>query len=180
MVLQGVIESKEAKGYLVNFGMKDHTKGFVSFSDKSSTLQVGQLALIIVKGVTKGSKVIKCEVLNKDNAGGFATNKNELTQHNVKPGFLVNSRVSSLFENGIEVSFLGGFNGTIFVDHLAKQDINKYKIGEKVTARIIAVDPITKNISLSMLDHLINLENTATVFLQNGVTLGKLYEKSLV
>lgn len=31
MLLQGVVESKEAKGYLVNFGMKDQTKGFISF-----------------------------------------------------------------------------------------------------------------------------------------------------
>lgn len=28
MVLQGVIESKEAKGYLINFGLKDKAKGF--------------------------------------------------------------------------------------------------------------------------------------------------------
>ena len=33
MVLQGVIESKEAKGFLVNLGLKDKTKGFLHFSD---------------------------------------------------------------------------------------------------------------------------------------------------
>lgn len=85
-----------------------------------------------------------------------------------------------MFENGIEVSFLGGFNGTIFVDHLEKKDPNKYKIGEKLTARIIAVDPLTKNVSLSMLDHLLKLENAATTFLHNGITLGKVYEKAKV
>lgn len=29
MLLQGKIESKEAKGFLVNFGLKDKAKGFL-------------------------------------------------------------------------------------------------------------------------------------------------------
>jgi len=60
-----------------------------------------------------------------------------LTIHNIKPGFLVSSKVLKIFENGIEITFFGGFNGSVFVDHLDRQDPSKYKIGEKVTARII-------------------------------------------
>jgi ribosomal protein S1 len=41
MVLQGEVESKEAKGFLVNFGLKDKSKGFISFSDSNSHLAVG-------------------------------------------------------------------------------------------------------------------------------------------
>jgi ribosomal protein S1 len=55
----------------------------------------------------------------------------------------VSSKVSKIFENGIEISFLGGFNGSVFVDHLDRADPHKYKVGEKVTARIISVDPGT-------------------------------------
>jgi len=66
-----------------------------------------------------------------------------MTIHNIKPGFLVSSKVSKVFENGIELSFLGGFNGSVFVDHLDRPDPVKYKIGEKLTARIISVDAST-------------------------------------
>jgi ribosomal protein S1 len=87
------------------------------------------------------SKIIKCELATKEAAYKYPLNSKELTIHNVKPGFLVNSKVSRTLENGIELSFLGGFNGTVFVDHLDKGDPNKYKIGEKHSARIVSVDP---------------------------------------
>jgi len=41
MVLPGVIESKEEKGYLVDLGLKDNAKAFVKFTDDNSTLKVG-------------------------------------------------------------------------------------------------------------------------------------------
>jgi ribosomal protein S1 len=68
------------------------------------------------------------------------TAKGEVTLHNIKPGFLVSAKISKILENGLEVSFLGGFTGTIFVDHLDREDVTKYKIGEKLSARIIVVD----------------------------------------
>jgi hypothetical protein len=36
MFLQGIVEAKEAKGFLINFSMKDKAKGFVSFSDDTA------------------------------------------------------------------------------------------------------------------------------------------------
>ena len=35
MLLQGIVESKEAKGFLVNFGLKDKTKGFLPFNKET-------------------------------------------------------------------------------------------------------------------------------------------------
>lgn len=63
MVLQGVIESKEAKGFLVNFGLKDKTKGFLPFGDDVNHLQIGSLVQVIVKTVMASSKIAKCELL---------------------------------------------------------------------------------------------------------------------
>jgi hypothetical protein len=40
---QGIIESKEAKGFLVSFGMKDKSKGFIAFSAETEHLSIGQL-----------------------------------------------------------------------------------------------------------------------------------------
>jgi len=90
--------------------------------------------------VIGSSKVIKCEILNEENSKQNANSNGELTLHNLKPGFNVSSKITKLLENGVEVSFLGGFTGTIFVDHLDRSDVSMYKMGEKLIARIIVVD----------------------------------------
>lgn len=81
-----------------------------------------------------------------------------MTIHTVKPGYLVNAKVSKLFENGIELSFLGGMNGTVFADHMDKGSIASYKVGEKVKARVISSDVASKTITLSMLPHIVALK----------------------
>jgi ribosomal protein S1 len=88
-------------------------------------------------------------------------NEKEITLHNLKPGYLVNGKISRLLENGIEVGFLTGFKGTIFTDHLDKCDPSKYKVGEKLSVRIIMVDPQSQSISLSILPHILKLVNVA-------------------
>lgn len=37
MVLQGIVESKEAKGYVVNLGLKDGSKGFLKSADSGDS-----------------------------------------------------------------------------------------------------------------------------------------------
>jgi ribosomal protein S1 len=74
----------------------------------------------------------------------------------VKPGFLVNAKVSKQFENGVELTFLGGLTGTCFVDHLAAE-LASYKVGSKVVARVISVDDLNNKIALSLKPHLVNL-----------------------
>jgi len=64
MILQGEIESKEAKGFLVNFGLKDKTKGFLPFTDDSSHLLPGSVVQVFVKSVLSSSKVVKCELMD--------------------------------------------------------------------------------------------------------------------
>ena len=73
------------------------------------------------------------------------------TPVHVRPGFLVSGKVSKSYENGVEISFLGGITGTCFADHLDEEmSLDKYKIGTKVVARIISVDPVSKSITTSM------------------------------
>ena len=147
MVLQGVVESKETKGYMIDLGIKDKTKAFVKFekgTDVSEEKEVGDLVHVIVK--SKTSKVIRCSLLalNKqdtDNAEHLQQVKTDLAQvtpHTLKPGFLVSAKVQKLYSNGVEVTFLGGMTGTIFADHLAKSNASKYKMGEKIQALVIS------------------------------------------
>lgn len=70
---------------------------------------------------------------------------------------MVNSKVAKLFENGIELSFLGGMSGTVFVDHIGRESISNFKVGEKVKARVTAHDIASKKTTLSLLDHIVQL-----------------------
>ena len=66
------------------------------------------------------------------------TSLSDVTKHTLKPGYLVSAKVAKVFENGLEVTFLGGLHGTIFADHLPKGNPNKYKTGEKLQARVVS------------------------------------------
>jgi len=68
MVLQATIEAKEAKGYTLNLGFRDGTKGFLKV-DKSREFKKGQLVTVTVRKVITASKVAKCEILSESNCG---------------------------------------------------------------------------------------------------------------
>lgn len=55
-----------------------------------------------------------------------------VNEHTLKAGFLVNAKVAKIYENGVEISFLGGMTGTVFIDHLGRENPTKFKIGEKI------------------------------------------------
>lgn len=81
MILQGQVESKESKGYMIDLGLKDKAKAFVKF-EKAETAaadekQVGDLVHVIVQ--RKTSKLIRCAFLALDKRGGEAENA-ELVQ----------------------------------------------------------------------------------------------------
>ena len=69
MVLQARVESKEAKGYILDLGFRDKSKGFLKFSDEASAKSMikGHIVHVLVKSVMKGSKVIKCELISDSN-----------------------------------------------------------------------------------------------------------------
>ena len=89
---------------------------------------------------------------------------NDVTQHTLKPGYLVSAKIVKLFENGLELSFLGGMRGTVFIDHLNKDSIAKYKTREKLQARVISQDVAGKKTTLSLLPKFIQLESQKKKF----------------
>jgi len=174
MVLQGVVESKEAKGYMIDLGLKDKAKAFVKYDkarpDSMEQHEAGDLVHVIVLGKT--SKVIKCAFLsldgqneqeiNEEGEGSLVkqvkTDLAVVTPHTLKPGYLVSAKIQKLYENGVEVTFLGGMVGTIFADHLTKSKVIKYKIGEKIQALVISQDIASKATALTALPSLMKLE----------------------
>ena len=151
MMLQGTIESLETKGYMIDLGLKDKAKAFIKFDKTSeSRLAEGTLVHVVVQGKT--SKLIRCAFLKaskvaedaeEDESGDndlikVKTDLAQVTQNTIKPGFVVSAKVQKLYENGLELTFLGGMSGTVFADHLNKVASTKYKLGEKVEAIVIS------------------------------------------
>jgi len=68
MVLTATVESKEAKGFILNLGFRDHTKGFMKFSTEANErlLKAGSIT-VLVKNVITASKIVKCELLSEQN-----------------------------------------------------------------------------------------------------------------
>jgi len=163
MVFTATVESKEAKGFILNLGFRDQTKGFMKFSPEANErlLKAGSIT-VLVTSVISASKIVKCELLTEQNCGECVQQQEESVMNNiepeskttpvhVRPGFLVSGKVSKSYENGVEISFLGGITGTCFADHLDEEmSLDKYKIGTKVVTRIISVDPVSKIITTSM------------------------------
>lgn len=65
MTFQAIIESKEAKGFILNLGFRDNCKGFLKFSDEN--MKKGDLIYVSVKSVDQASKVLKCELISDSN-----------------------------------------------------------------------------------------------------------------
>lgn len=94
-----------------------------------------------------------------------------VNEHTLKAGFLVNAKVAKIYENGVEISFLGGMTGTVFIDHLGRENPTKFKIGEKIQARCISHDVQTKLTNLSLLTHI--LEFKAKSLCEQGAVFEK-------
>lgn len=150
MFLQAIVESKEEKGYFLNMGFKDGAKGFLKFGKVE--YNVGDIVQVTAQSVT--NKLIKCD---SDLMACVQTTESVLVnEHTLRPGFLVNAKIAKLYENGVEISFLGGMTGTVFADHAGRDSIQKFKVGEKLKARVTAHDIQTKITTLSLLDHLVS------------------------
>lgn len=181
MQLQGLVESKEDKGYMINLCLKDGTKAFLNYKNyKGRELKEGEEVSVILKGtINKSQKIIKCVHQSAiDDLEEWAIDYNtELNYECAKPGFLVKAKIEKIVDNGVRVTFGQGVSGVIFVDHL-QNDISKYKKKKYITARVISVDFEKKRIGLSELPHLVNLTPTQNTYQKGEVfTNGKILKR---
>ena len=101
MVFQAMIESKEAKGYILNLGFRDNSKGFLKFTEQN--YKKGDMVTVCVKKVDEASKVVKCELISESNSSECVHQSEQVTMTQMKPGFMVSGKVSKLYENGVEI-----------------------------------------------------------------------------
>ncbi|KAJ8448112.1 hypothetical protein Cgig2_031836 [Carnegiea gigantea] len=175
MVLTAYVKSIEDHGYILHFGLPS----FTGFSPKRSgednrEVLTGQLVQGVVSSIDKARKVVHlssdpdmlakcvCPVLDSPPETFVQTKDLKgISFDLLVPGMMVNARVQSTLENGIMLSFLTYFSGTVDIFHLqnafpASDWKEKYDENKKVNARILFIDPSTRAVGLTMNPHLLH------------------------
>lgn len=163
MVLSAYVKSIEDHGYMLHFGLPSFT-GFMSEEiqpGRRAIMHTGKLLQGVVKSVDRSRKVVYLcsdyDLTSKCLTGDIKGISIDL----LVPGMMVNANVKSTLENGIMLSFLTYFSGTVDMFHLEnpffnskwKEEYNQYK---KVNARILFVDPSTRAVGLTLNPNLIH------------------------
>ncbi|MQM05855.1 hypothetical protein Taro_038668, partial [Colocasia esculenta] len=155
-VLTAQVKSIEDHGYILHFGLSS-VSGFLpeSSQDDDKMLKTGQLLQGAVKSIDKARRVV---ILNSDPelvAKCVVQELNGLSIDLLIPGMMVNAQVHATLENGVMLSFLTYFTGTVDIFHLqnslpnaswkgdyTQKKVNKYvKTGDIYDgAKIVRVD----------------------------------------
>ncbi|KAK8960422.1 hypothetical protein KSP40_PGU014000 [Platanthera guangdongensis] len=180
MVLIGQVKSVEDHGYILQFGVPSFTGFLPKMGKGDMQIYRGQLLQCVVKSVDKVRAVVYINS-STDLVSKYVTKDLKgLSIDLLVPGMMVNGLVHSKLENGIMLSFLTYFTGTVDVFHLQnplptanwKDDYTQHK---KVNARILFIDPSTRAVGLTLNPHL--LEHKPPPM---HVNTGEIYDKSRI
>ncbi|PSS36280.1 RRNA biogenesis protein [Actinidia chinensis var. chinensis] len=164
MVLTAYVKSIEDHGYILHFGLPSFTGFMPKNSEAESTtikISLGHLLQGVVKSIDRTRKVVYLSS-DPDTVSKYVTRELKgISIDLLIPGMMVNARVKSTLENGIMLSFLTYFTGTVDMSHLQKtfptsnwkDDYNQNK---KVNARILFIDPSTRAVGLTLNPHLVH------------------------
>ncbi|KAL0346327.1 UNVERIFIED_CONTAM: rRNA biogenesis protein RRP5, partial [Sesamum radiatum] len=183
MVLSAYAKSIEDHGFILHFGLPSFT-GFMPKHNQSERriidVSLGQLLQGVVKSIDRARKLVylssdpdmvsRC--VTKDLKG--------ISIDLLVPGMMVNAHVQSTLENGIMLSFLTYFTGTVDVFNLDKTFPssnwkNDYAKNMKFNARILFIDPSSRAVGLTLNPHLVS--NKAPSLL---VKIGDIFDQSKV
>lgn len=177
LVLQASVRSVEDTGYILDFGIATN----VDESDKStltSFLPFKGLKPLRKSGdvpphATTAGGVISARITKLAENGRTCTvsvSPNEIRSAQVQeavgisallPGTLVQGSISAITPSGLNVKFLGFFEGSVDSLHMLPTTAHTYKVGEKVKARILWTAPPLNDspvrFSLSVLPHILSL-----------------------
>jgi small subunit ribosomal protein S1 len=179
-VLEGEIKNITEFGLFV--GLPGDIDGMVHLSDLDWTLSGDEA----VKKYTKGD-VVKVKVLDIDvekerislGIKQLSEDPFEGTVKEIKKGNIVTCTVTQVLDNGIEVSVAGGATGFIRKADLSRdrseQRPSRFAVGEKVDAKVTAIDSKTRKITLSIKQREVQEEKQAMAdygSAESGASLG--------
>ncbi|KAL5741947.1 hypothetical protein ACOSP7_028679 [Xanthoceras sorbifolium] len=183
MVLTAYVKSIEDHGYILHFGLSS----FMGFSPKNSQaenkeieVRPGQLLQGVVRSIDRTRKVVYLSSDTDTVSKCVTKDLKGISIDLLIPGMMVNARVQSILENGIMLSFLTYFTGTVDIFHLQNtlptaNWKNDYSQNKKVNARILFIDPSSRAVGLTLNPHLVH--NRAP---PSHVKIGDIYEQSKV
>lgn len=180
-VAPAMVQSVEDHGYILNFGIAG-TSGFLPKKNVAAGLKLkrGKLLDVVITSTPTGNKGYF--TVTSDQNRVTSTVAHETSATNVStllPGMLVNSRVKQILSDGVSLTFMTFFSGTVSCFHTGPTSISKgisaaFTMGQRMRARIIFVDSAAKRICLTLLPHLI--ENVSISLPK----LGKIFETATV
>lgn len=183
MVLTAYVKSIEDHGYILNFGLRSFSGFMPNISQaerKAISISTGHLLQGVVKSIDKTREVVYL-TSDPDTVSKCVTKELKgISIDLLIPGMMVNARVQSTLENGIMLSFLTYFTGTVDMYHLQTTFPNSnwkddYKQNKKVNARILFIDPSTRAIGLTLNPHLVHHKSPPSL-----VKTGDIFDHSKV
>lgn len=154
----------------------------LSADDSESTpleLIEGQTLVVTILTVDKSHRVVTCSgrdttigkmVVPEPVLGGLQL---EL----LRPGLLVNARVKTVDETGLKLAFGGIFSGTVHYLHLPthpqserKKVSDRYKVDQRLRARVLGTDVTSKTVTLTLKDSLVNWNPQSALLTAAGPT----------
>lgn len=183
MVLSAYVKSIEDHGFILHFGCP-YFAGFMSKHGKSEQgsreARVGQILQGVVRSIDRARKVVHMDS-DPDVVSKCVTKELKgVSLDLLIPGMMVNARVQSTLENGIMLSFLTYFTGTVDVFNLDKtfpspKWKDDYSKNTRINARILFIDPSTRAVGLTLNPYLVG--NKAPPSL---VKIGDIFDQSKV
>ncbi|KAI5396242.1 hypothetical protein KIW84_062447 [Lathyrus oleraceus] len=179
MVLAAYVKSIEDHGFILHFGLPSFT-GFLPKEGWNGEVRIGQHVQGLVKSVDKAHKVVYLSPNSDKMSNSVMKDLKGMSIDLLVPGMMVNARVKSILENGVMLSFLTYFTGTVDLFHLqniypAASWKDKYIESQKVVCRILFIDPSSRAVGLTLNPHLV--QNKAP---PSHVKIGDIYENSKV
>jgi ribosomal protein S1 len=170
-VICGFIRSHQDHGYIIATGIEGVSTTFLPFSACDGTNGVagvmmqkdapsGFPVLCTVSAINRGSRTITL-ACNSSTISSTVSKDSLHTIYTIKPGMLFDCTIDRTLPNGLAVSFLQYFRGSVALAHLSSPATqfwaSQYKIGDAVSARVLFTDPLEKIIALSIAPHIVKL-----------------------
>ncbi|KAG0449548.1 hypothetical protein HPP92_027317 [Vanilla planifolia] len=181
MVLTAQVKSVEDHGYILHFGVPSF-RGFLPRVNNGGGVQIcrGQLLQCVVKSIDTVRAVVYTDFCPDLMSSYVCKDRKGISIDLLVPGMMVDAQVHSQLDNGIMLSFLTYFTGTVDVFHLqnpfpTENWKNDYTLQKKVNARILFVDPSTRAVGLTMNPYLVQYKTPPM-----NVETGEIYDNSHV
>ncbi|CAH0480696.1 unnamed protein product [Peronospora belbahrii] len=159
-MLFATVSSVEDHGAIVNVGIRG-VHAFVPREELVKLMHRGQHLLVSVLSMNKHTNTATVTI-DRNQVLKAVTRGDSFTLKQLLPGMLLNVRIEDVLENGLSVTFLTFFTATVEQNHMSlpceRGWEESYRKGMKARARIVTIDYVAKQITLSMAPHVVHLQ----------------------